>query len=123
MPYDDVEHRRELDFDRMLASFPSLMAHVRQFTVLLPTSIRSVSRRLACCLRNNRQLYVEGVACYVAHMLFALPSLMAIVRQFTTDNSPFHRQLRHSQYKALYVASPPSVDQWGTVRWRSYALM
>ena len=35
LPYDDVEHHPGVDFDRMLVSFPRLMARVRQFTIPL----------------------------------------------------------------------------------------
>ena len=67
---------RELDFHRMLVSFPSLMARVRRFTVPLPTqvsSIRSVPLRLTRCLYINRQPYVGGVACYVSPTLVPSP--------------------------------------------------
>ena len=52
----------ELDFDCMLVSFPSLMAHVQQFAVPL-LSFQSARHCLALCLYVNRQLYVGGVVC------------------------------------------------------------
>ena len=111
---------RELDFNRILVSFPSLMARVRLFTVPLPTQVSSIRFHVAspaACISTVN---------FTSEDLCATPPLCSTPPLADGTCPTVHHSTTNSG-----IANPdlctlpraPSVYQRRTVRWRSSTLL